>query len=120
MDVVIVSWEVYEAEEGQGLRTAIRGAGGIAGAAAGGWLGTKGGAAVGGAIGAWFGGAGAVPGAIIGGIIGGIGGAIGGGIFGRWGAESAYDFVEELFTPNIDAQMDEIDAAEDAYIRSAQ
>jgi hypothetical protein len=120
VDVVIVTWEVYEAEEGQGLRTAIRGGGGIAGALAGGWLGMKGGAAVGGAIGLWFGGAGAAPGAAIGGFIGGVGGAIGGGILGRWGAGAAYDLVEELFTPNIDAQMGEIDAVEDAYIRSAR
>ena len=119
VDIAIVTWEVYEAEEGQGLRTAVRGAGGIGGAIAGGWLGMKGGAAIGAGIGAWFGGAGAAPGGVIGGIIGGIGGAIGGGVVGRMGGEAAYDFVEDLFIPNIDAQMGQIDSVEDAYIRSA-
>jgi hypothetical protein len=109
IDVAIVTWEVIEAPEGQGLRTAVAGGGGIAGALAGGWAGAKGGAAFGTLFGPW--------GTAIGGVIGGIGGALAGGWAGREAGGAAYDLVEELFTPNLDGQMEQIDSAEDRYIR---
>lgn len=119
IDVAIVTWEVYEAEEGDRLRTAVAGAGGVAGALGGGWAGAKAGAWIGGGIGALFGGVGAPVGAAIGGVVGGIGGAIVGGMAGRAGAEAVHDFVEELVTPTLDEQMGTIDAAEEAFIRGA-
>jgi hypothetical protein len=111
VDVAIVTWEVVEAEDDSRLRTAVSGAGGIAGALAGGWAGAK----VGAGVGLFFEGVGAVPGA----IIGGIGGAIAGGIGGRKAAGAAFDFVEELVTPNIDRDMQSIDEAENTRIRIA-
>jgi hypothetical protein len=121
VDLAIVTWEVLEAPEGSRLRTAAGGAGGIAGALAVGELGAVGGAKVGGAIGTFVEpGGGTAVGAAIGGIIGGIGGAIAGGFFGKKGGEKLYDVAEDLFAPNIDADMQKIDTAQDALIRGAR
>lgn len=121
LDVAIVTWEVVEAEENKRLRTAVGGAAGVAGAVAGGWAGAKGGAAVGGVIGSFFApGPGTAIGGAIGGFIGGVGGAIAGGYYARKGAEAAYDYLEELFTPTLDADLSDIDAAEDRYIRQLE
>ncbi|HLS50186.1 MAG TPA: hypothetical protein VK024_09345 [Actinomycetaceae bacterium] len=119
VDVAIVTWEVYEAEENERLRTAVRGAGGVAGALGGGWAGAKAGAWIGGGVGALFGGVGAPVGAAIGGVIGGVAGAIVGGSAGKAAADPVYDFVEDLVTPNLDAQLEAIDATQDAIIRRA-
>ncbi|MFC9335229.1 hypothetical protein [Arthrobacter sp. NPDC057009] len=119
IDIAIVTWEVVEAEENKRLRAVAGGAGGIAGALAGGWAGAKAGAWVGGGIGTLFSPAGTAVGAAIGGAVGGVGGAIIGGYYGRKAAEAAYDYVQELFTPGLDAAFAEVDAAEDAYIRQA-
>ncbi len=109
VDLAIVTWEVVEAPEDERLQTAVEGVGGLAGAAAGGWAGAK----AGGAVGAFFG----PVGMAVGGVIGGIGGALLGGWAGSEAAGAAYEFAEELFTPDLDAQMSEIDAAEEQYIR---
>jgi hypothetical protein len=92
VDLAIVTWEVFSAPEGERLRTAVGGAGGLAGAAAGGWAGAK----AGGAIGSLFG----PVGTAVGGVIGGIGGAIIGGIFGRKAATKIYDVIDELGSSN--------------------
>ncbi|HLV37225.1 MAG TPA: hypothetical protein VKY59_19050, partial [Spirillospora sp.] len=87
-------WEVFSAPEGERLRTAVGGVGGLAGAAAGGWAGAK----AGGAIGSFFG----PVGTAVGGAIGGIGGAIIGGIFGRKAATKIYDVIDELGSSNAE------------------
>lgn len=120
LDIAIVTWEVLEAPENDRLRTAVGGVGGIAGALAGGWAGAKGGALTGGAVGSLFPGAGTAMGAGIGGVAGGLGGAIGGGWAGRKGSEALFDIAEDIFAPNIDQDMAEIDAAQDALIRRAR
>jgi hypothetical protein len=118
LDIAIVTWEVIEAPEGGRLRAAAGGVGGIAGALAVGELGAVGGAKVGGAIGTLIEpGGGTAVGAAVGGLIGGIGGAIAGGFFGKKGGEAAYDIAEDIFAPNIDADMAIIDAQQDALIR---
>jgi len=111
VDIAIVTWEVLEAPEGEGLKTAVEGAGGIGGALGGGWAGAKGGAFVGSFFGPW--------GTAIGGAIGGVGGALGGAWTGRKVARTGYEFVEELFAPNLDGYMSDIDAAEQAAFREA-
>ncbi|RKI63001.1 DUF4157 domain-containing protein [Corallococcus sp. AB049A] len=118
IDIAIVTWEVIEAPEGEGLKTAVAGVGGIAGALAGGWAGAKGGAALGGGIGSLFGpGPGTGIGAGIGGFIGGIGGALVGGFAGREGAKELYEVAESIFAPDFDKASAEIDAQQDAVIR---
>jgi len=118
IDLAIVTWEVIEAPEGSRLRTAVGGAGGVAGALIGGKLGAVGGAKLGGLIGTFVEpGGGTAVGAAIGGVLGGVGGAIGGGFFGKKGAEGLFDIAEDLFAPNIDADMQRIDAEQDAAIR---
>ena len=111
VDIAILTWEVIEAPEGQGLKTAVVGAGRVGGALGGGWAGAKGGAAVG----SFFG----PVGTAVGGVIGGLGGALVGGALGGEVARTGYEFVEELFTPNLDGYLEEIDAAEEAAFREA-
>jgi Domain of unknown function (DUF4157) len=120
IDLAIVTWEVISAPEGSRLRTAVGGLGGIGGALAGGKLGSLGGAKLGAAIGTFIepGGGTAIGGAI-GGILGGVGGAVAGGYYGKKAAESAFDIAEEIFAPNLDADMSKIDASQDAIIRTA-
>jgi hypothetical protein len=114
VDIAIVTWEVFEAPEGERLRTAVTGGGRIAGGLAGGWAGAKGGAAVGG----FFGGP---IGAGIGGVIGGIGGVLVGGWLGGKVAEKTYDLVDDLVNPRPgsvwDLQKIVIDGIEEQYIR---
>jgi hypothetical protein len=120
IDLAIVTWEVIEAPEGTRLRTAVGGAGGIAGAWAGGELGAIGGAKIGGAIGTFIEpGGGTALGGAIGGVIGGLAGAITGGFYGKKGAEKAYDIVADINAPNIDVDINRIDTAQDAVIRAA-
>jgi hypothetical protein len=118
LNVAIVTWEVIEAPEGSRLRTAAGGVGGLAGAIAGGELGAVGGAKAGGAIGTLVEpGGGTAIGAAIGGFIGGIGGAIVGGFAGKKGGEAIFDSANDIFAPNIDADIARIDAQQDALIR---
>jgi hypothetical protein len=121
IDLAIVTWEIIEAPEGSRLRTAAGGVGGLAGALAGGELGAIGGAKIGAGIGTFIEpGGGTAVGGIIGGIIGGIGGAIAGGFFGKKGGEKVYDIVDDIFAPNIDADIERINADQDAIIRGSK
>lgn len=121
VDIAIITWEVIEAPEGTRLRTAIGGAGGLAGALAGGELGAIGGAKVGGLIGtAIEPGGGTAVGGAIGGVIGGLAGAIGGGFFGKKGAEKLFDVAQDIFAPNIAGDMQRIDTEQDALIRGGK
>lgn len=112
LDIGVVTWEVYHAEEGDRLRTGVAGAAGVGGALAGGWAGAKGGAAVG----SFFG----PIGTAVGGVVGGLGGALVGGWLGRRAGEEAYDLVESIVDPpsEEEALMRGIDAREDRYIRT--
>ena len=118
VDLAIITWEIISAPEGTRLRTAAGGAGGLAGALAGGEVGAIGGAKLGGLVGTFIepGGGTAIGGAI-GGILGGIGGAIAGGFFGKKAGEGFYDIAEDIFAPNIDADITQINAEQDAIIR---
>lgn len=106
VSIAVSAWEVFNAPEGQRLRTAVREGGGIIGAIAGGWAGAK----AGGAGGSFFG----PVGTFIGGVGGFIGGALLGGFLGREVAEATYDFIDDLTTPTdeLDAFYETIDAAE--------
>lgn len=118
VDLAIITWDVVAAPEGQKLRTAVRDVGGVAGAWAGGVAGAETGAEIGGGIGTFIEpGGGTAVGGVIGGVVGGIIGSIAGGFGGSAVAETAYDYVEELVTPNLNSQMSEIDVVEDTYIR---
>lgn len=122
LDLAIVTWEVIEAPEGSRLRTAVGGLGGIGGAVAGGEAGAVGGAKVGGAIGTFIepGGGTAVGGAI-GGFFGAVGGAIAGGIAGKWASQKVYDIItDDIIAPDIDAEIERINAEQDAIIRNAR
>ena len=93
LGVAFSAYNVANAPEGQGFRTAAGESGSWAGAISFGTVGAQGGAAIGASIGAFFGGVGAVPGAAIGGIIGGIGGGIAGAFAGQKAATNVYDAV---------------------------
>jgi hypothetical protein len=121
LDLAMITWEVIEAPEGSRLRTVVGGAGGLAGVWAGGELGAAGGAKIGGAIGTFIEpGGGTAVGGLVGGIVGGFGGAIVGGIAGKRVSQKVYDIVDDIFAPNIDAEIERINAEQDAIIRSAR
>ena len=117
IDIAIITWEVIEAPEGTRLRTAVGGIASAGGAWAGAELGAAGGAKAGAVIGTFIEpGGGTAIGAAIGGIIGGIGGAITGGWAAQKAAVALFDIAEDIFAPNIDADIVKINAEQNAII----